>query len=62
MAYINAMQQRMNQMAQEAQMMGKRGEAWFHDRMKEMEAVRRGGRTEGSSTGRQYREAVLGPA
>lgn len=33
------MHKQMEQMASDAQLMGKRGEAWFHEQMRQMEPV-----------------------
>jgi hypothetical protein len=38
-AYLNTMHQHMHQIANQAQMMGKRGEAWFTQQMKELEPI-----------------------
>ena len=38
-AYLNSMHKQMEQMASDAQMMGPRGEAWFHEQMRLMEPV-----------------------
>lgn len=51
LAYIGAMQQRVNQILEEAKMMGSRGEAWYNQRMKEMEEVGKSLRGAGGGTG-----------